>query len=350
MENEADDIACDACGKPRPRDGAGGATREEAAAEWENVERTAVSAQREAASRPASNQRGIITHAAAVRYFEGKEANISRHRAEIVPVAKGGGAKKGGWLKKRGPPRLGGFEGAELKRDFVFLVAKEKLDDGQPAHVRMLQTVYKRITGDGHDCPRYGSHWELVGFQGNDPGTDLRDVGMFGLLQMLFFTETRSALALRIHRLSRDKVQHFPFLCVGINFSLVVLQTLRDGALNAACNRAKRVLEEVHELYMALWHAFYTRWVGGSCSIADFGTVLAELKEGALKQPAKLVDKLRAALFASVSGGLGDGGYGDAKRKESGARRGWMGSVRRGSKAKQGAFSTALEAGRPGTA
>ena len=28
------------------------------------------------------------------------------------------------------------------------------------------------------DPPRYGGHWEEIGFQGTDPATDLRGVGM----------------------------------------------------------------------------------------------------------------------------------------------------------------------------
>ncbi len=29
----------------------------------------------------------------------------------------------------------------------------------------MLLTLYKLLTGNRVDCPRYGSHWELIGFQ-----------------------------------------------------------------------------------------------------------------------------------------------------------------------------------------
>ncbi len=33
------------------------------------------------------------------------------------------------------------------------------------------------------DPPLTGGHWEDIGFQGNDPATDLRDTGMLSLLQ-----------------------------------------------------------------------------------------------------------------------------------------------------------------------
>ena len=33
-------------------------------------------------------------------------------------------------------------------------------------HSRVLQTIYRQLTGAKVDCPRYGSHWEQIGFQG----------------------------------------------------------------------------------------------------------------------------------------------------------------------------------------
>lgn len=40
------------------------------------------------------------------------------------------------------------------------------LDNSQAVHMRVLQTIYKRLTGSKQDCPRFGTHWENVGFQG----------------------------------------------------------------------------------------------------------------------------------------------------------------------------------------
>ena len=42
------------------------------------------------------------------------------------------------------------------------------LDNGQPVHMRVLQTIYKKLTGNRNDCPRLGPHWENVGFQGEE--------------------------------------------------------------------------------------------------------------------------------------------------------------------------------------
>lgn len=49
----------------------------------------------------------------------------------------------------------------------------------------MLRTIYRQLTSTTVDCPRYGSHWETIGFQGTDPSTDLRGVGILGLVQVM---------------------------------------------------------------------------------------------------------------------------------------------------------------------
>lgn len=40
------------------------------------------------------------------------------------------------------------------------------VDNSQPVHMRVLQTIYKRLIGSRLDCPRFGAHWENIGFQG----------------------------------------------------------------------------------------------------------------------------------------------------------------------------------------
>ena len=55
-----------------------------------------------------------------------------------------------------------------------YFAPKKPLADENPLHFDVLLSLYKLLTGSKLDCPRYGSHWEQIGFQGNDPATDLR--------------------------------------------------------------------------------------------------------------------------------------------------------------------------------
>lgn len=40
------------------------------------------------------------------------------------------------------------------------------LDDSEGVHMRILQTIYQQLTCSRLGCPRYGAHWEELGFQG----------------------------------------------------------------------------------------------------------------------------------------------------------------------------------------
>ena len=64
----------------------------------------------------------------------------------------------------------------EEEKKLIFAICKKPLADENPLHFEVLLTLYKLLTGSKLDCPRYGSHWEQIGFQGNDPATDLRGI------------------------------------------------------------------------------------------------------------------------------------------------------------------------------
>ena len=62
----------------------------------------------------------------------------------------------------------------EDEKKLIYAISKKPLADENPLHFDVLLSLYKLFTGSKLDCPRYGSHWEQIGFQGNDPATDLR--------------------------------------------------------------------------------------------------------------------------------------------------------------------------------
>lgn len=62
------------------------------------------------------------------------------------------------------PPRP--VEAAEGSRLLGVFPPPGGLDDKQAVHMRILQTIYKKLTCSPLGCPRYGTHWEELGFQG----------------------------------------------------------------------------------------------------------------------------------------------------------------------------------------
>ena len=48
----------------------------------------------------------------------------------------------------------------------MFCGGEGPFDNDDSIHNRVLQTVYRQLTGAKVDCPRYGAQWEQIGFQG----------------------------------------------------------------------------------------------------------------------------------------------------------------------------------------
>ena len=94
------------------------------------------------------------------------------------------------------------------ERDRMIALAKTKFDNDSELHARSLDMLYQRCMRA--PCPgRFGAHWEQLGFQGNDPATDLRGSGMLAIAQMLQLFAYNSDNAMVVWQLSQvpDKVR-----------------------------------------------------------------------------------------------------------------------------------------------
>ncbi|KAF1511375.1 ELMO domain-containing protein 3, partial [Eudyptula albosignata] len=185
------------------------------------------------------------------------------------------------------------------------------LDDNERVHMRILQTIYKKLTRSGLGCPRYGAHWEELGFQGADPGTDLRGTGMLGLMQMLYFVmDSRTLpLAQEIFKLSQHEtqapaimlvlLQNFPFCIMSVNITRIVIQALREECLSRECNRRQQVIAVLNDLYAAAFLQLYRVWKWQHKTLADSGFLLKELELSTRKKPKQLLKSLEAYVNRS---------------------------------------------------
>ena len=122
------------------------------------------------------------------------------------------------------------------ERDFIVAFSKVKFDEREPLHYQMLYTCFAKLR-ETERCFRYGKHWELIGFQGTDPATDLRGAGMLGVLQFLAFECTyRVYLRDEVLRLAESEVYGFPLAITLLNFTCCVLGYLREGYLTEMIN------------------------------------------------------------------------------------------------------------------
>ncbi|NXU01944.1 ELMD3 protein, partial [Buphagus erythrorhynchus] len=71
----------------------------------------------------------------------------------------------------RGPPQL--QPQLREEQELALAMAHCALDDSEWVHMRILQTIYQQLTRSKLGCPRYGAHWEELGFQGRSRSNPL---------------------------------------------------------------------------------------------------------------------------------------------------------------------------------
>lgn len=200
-----------------------------------------------------------------------------------------------------GPPKL--HRDLHDERDRIFCIAASVLENSDQIHVRSLQTIYRSLTGSRFDCPRYGNHWEEIGFQGRDPATDLRGVGLLGLLHLVYLLRDakRHVLASEIYKLSLHPTQNFPFCVMSINLTRIALQALREGCLNKECNKQRDVLALMCDFYTGLYLQMYQVWKSQGKTITDSGFVLQHIETHGKKHPHAVLKNLEEYLAKKKS-------------------------------------------------
>ncbi|ODM95519.1 ELMO domain-containing protein 3 [Orchesella cincta] len=158
-----------------------------------------------------------------------------------------------------------------FEQELIFAIAACPMNNDVSVHRRILQSIYVFMTKNP-TCPRYGTHWEEIGFQGQDPASDLRGVGMFGALQMLYLSsaqETKETLAPEIFKLSRHPIHEFPLAVLSLNVTKMALDAFRDGILNRMCNKANSAIFIVNQFYLAILYRVFIKWSNKGVTIHE---------------------------------------------------------------------------------
>ncbi|XP_054433616.1 ELMO domain-containing protein 3 isoform X2 [Pteronotus mesoamericanus] len=264
--------------------------------EWEAVDNVQPETGRQANSKQPGQ---LISFSEALQHFQ--TADLSSFKKRIQPTI-----RRTGLAALRhflfGPPKL--HQGLREERDLVLTIAQCGLDSQDPVHGRVLQTIYKKLTGSKFDCALLGDHWEDLGFQGANPATDLRGAGFLALLHLLYLVMDSKTLlmAQEIFRLSRHHIQQFPFCLMSVNITRIAIQALREECLSRECNQQQKVIPVVNSFYAATFLHLAQVWKTQQKTISDSGFVLKDLEVLAKKSPRRLLKTLEIYL-AGVSKG-----------------------------------------------
>jgi len=135
--------------------------------------------------------------------------------------------------------------------------------------------------------------WKSIGFQGNDPATDFRGAGLFGLENLNYFVIKRPDVFRRMVLInSNNDIQHFlPFAITGLNITFMLTSLLSIGqSFRFLLNRESAIyyssfialLEQnenaFEEIYTMAFVYLEGRWTRQHVKYIDFPLALQELK------------------------------------------------------------------------
>lgn len=161
--------------------------------------------------------------------------------------------------------------------DLIFSLTRYVPNWNDDVQFRILQTIYSRLTSSKDDCPQRGAHWQQIGFQGTDPATDLRAVGLYGLIHLLHLTsDDVLPLGQKLYSVANSENQPFPLAVLSLNVTNIVLNVFNAGKLNRECNVRESVIETLNNFYAAVTAYILHVWITQNKTIKDSGYLLKD--------------------------------------------------------------------------
>ena len=161
----------------------------------------------------------------------------------------------------------------QLIEELTFL-SKMNYDSHNPEHEEKLLKLWTLLSPDAPLTSRVSHQWKDIGFQGNDPKTDFRGMGILGLDNLIFFAEEYCNSAQRVLQYSLHPIQGFAFAILGINLTSLAYHLFSDGhAKTHVFNVSHRMpnIDVFHHFYCFLFCEFNKFWIKSSPSdIMDF--------------------------------------------------------------------------------
>ncbi|GAX76823.1 hypothetical protein CEUSTIGMA_g4269.t1 [Chlamydomonas eustigma] len=187
----------------------------------------------------------------------------------------------------------------------ILALARKPYSESEPLHFSLLCSLFSAYTGrEVGALSRYGSHWTELGFQGQDPATDLRSCGVLGLLHLYFLYHHSRPNAMKIFRLSRSELQNFPLSVVSLNITLWTLQVMKAGKLSKEANACGSMVDATARFYIGTFYMFYNLWLKGSKTMSDSGYVLRDVEKLCKRRPQNMLD-LSADPLIGLTGAAG---------------------------------------------
>lgn len=154
-------------------------------------------------------------------------------------------------------------------------------------HEAKLLAFWKALMPDTPLESRITKQWQDIGFQGDDPSTDFRGMGILGLENLLYFATKYPGTARHVLSHSHHPRYGYTFAIVGINLTSMAFRLVKDGIVKSHFyNALKRypTLESFNQFYCYLFYEFDLYWMESKPeSIMEFNMIQQKFERNILK-------------------------------------------------------------------
>lgn len=140
----------------------------------------------------------------------------------------------------------------------------ESFDDCKLPHETGLLELWTLLQPDRPLLKRVTRQWQDIGFQGEDPKTDFRGMGILGLHNLIYFAKQFGTAAKHILSHSHHPKFGYSFAIVGINLTHMAYRLLQDSALKTHLynvTEGRPLIEHFHHFYSYLFIEFDKFWL-----------------------------------------------------------------------------------------
>ncbi|XP_034948253.1 ELMO domain-containing protein 2 [Chelonus insularis] len=137
-------------------------------------------------------------------------------------------------------------------------------DSDDPEHEILLLKLWNLLKPTEALEARVTKQWQDIGFQGDDPKTDFRGMGILGLKNLVYFAEEYPVAAAHVLLHSTHPRHGYAFAIVGINITSMALRLLRDGTAKTHIYNSSKTLPSIrafHQFYSYLFYEFDGLWM-----------------------------------------------------------------------------------------
>jgi hypothetical protein len=170
----------------------------------------------------------------------------------------------------------------QLEKLISHVIKRARSQFNLQEHLHLLQSLWMNLEVSNEPVPGIpDKRWQDLGFQGTDPSTDFRGMGLLGLDNLLAFTQIAPKSAHNLWQQSKLGSAWFTFATVGINITALLYSFLvsRSADEYLYSQSSTDGIDTFNHAYQLVFEKFGQYWIVEEAKdVMDFSRIFGKLK------------------------------------------------------------------------